>query len=138
MSYIRVLEMKKGAINLETSDVYYDPATVPQKDKYYMPVQCHQCRQAPCTKVCPVQATWQEKDGLVYQELPMPSDHGYVAYNDDRYESGTKLPSSGHLRVTVSPDKVKVEYVRSFLPKDETKDARQGAIAHSYEVKARA
>ena len=65
MSYIRVLEMNKGAINLETSNVYYDPATVPQKDKYYMPVQCHQCRQSPCTKVCPVQATWQEKDGLV-------------------------------------------------------------------------
>jgi Fe-S-cluster-containing dehydrogenase component len=65
MAYIRVLEMNKGAINLETSTVYYDPATVPQKDKYYMPVQCHQCRQPPCTKVCPVQATWQEKDGLV-------------------------------------------------------------------------
>jgi Fe-S-cluster-containing dehydrogenase component len=65
MSYIRVLEMKKGAINLETSTVYYDPETVPQKDRYYMPVQCHQCRQAPCTKVCPVQATWQEPDGLV-------------------------------------------------------------------------
>jgi Fe-S-cluster-containing dehydrogenase component len=65
MSYIRVLELKKGAINLETSDVYYDPATVPQSDKYYMPVQCHQCRQSPCTKVCPVQATWQEPDGLV-------------------------------------------------------------------------
>jgi molybdopterin-containing oxidoreductase family iron-sulfur binding subunit len=65
MSYIRVLELNKGAINLETSNPYYDPATVPQKDKYYMPVQCHQCRESPCTKVCPVQATWQEKDGIV-------------------------------------------------------------------------
>ncbi len=65
MSYIRVLEMNKGAINLETSNAYYDPEKVPQKDKYYMPVQCHQCAQSPCTKVCPVQATWQEKDGLV-------------------------------------------------------------------------
>jgi molybdopterin-containing oxidoreductase family iron-sulfur binding subunit len=65
MSYIRVLEMKKGAINLETSTAYYDPAAVPQKDRYYMPVQCHQCRESPCTKVCPVQATWQEQDGLV-------------------------------------------------------------------------
>jgi molybdopterin-containing oxidoreductase family iron-sulfur binding subunit len=65
MSYIRVLELKKGAINLETSSVYYDPATVPQPDKYYMPVQCHQCREAPCTRVCPVKATWREDDGLV-------------------------------------------------------------------------
>ena len=65
MSYIRVLELNKGAINLETSTAYYNPETVPQKDKYYMPVQCHQCRQSPCTKVCPVRATWQEPDGLV-------------------------------------------------------------------------
>ena len=65
MSYIRVLEMKKGSINLETSTAFYDPETVPQKDKYYMPVQCHQCAESPCTKVCPVQATWQEKDGVI-------------------------------------------------------------------------
>ncbi|NGO38203.1 4Fe-4S dicluster domain-containing protein [Limisphaera ngatamarikiensis] len=65
MSYIRVLELQKGAINLETSNVYYDPDRVPQPDKYYMPVQCQQCRQSPCTKVCPVQATWQEPDGIV-------------------------------------------------------------------------
>jgi molybdopterin-containing oxidoreductase family iron-sulfur binding subunit len=65
MSYIRVLELNKGAINLETSSAYYDAAKVPQPDKYYMPVQCHQCRESPCTKVCPVKATWQESDGLV-------------------------------------------------------------------------
>ncbi len=65
MSYIRVLEMKKGSINLETSTAFYDPETVPQKDKYYMPVQCHQCAESPCTKVCPVQATWPEKDGVI-------------------------------------------------------------------------
>lgn len=65
MSYIRVLEMNTGAINLETSSVYYDPESVPQKGKYYMPVQCHQCRESPCTKVCPVKATWREPDGLV-------------------------------------------------------------------------
>ena len=65
MSYIRVLELNKGAINLETANPYYEPERVPQPDKYYMPVQCHQCRQSPCTKVCPVQATWQEQDGVV-------------------------------------------------------------------------
>lgn len=79
----------------------------------------------------------QEKDGVIYQELPMPSDHGYVAYNEDRYQSGKKLPSAGYVRVTVTPASAKVEYVRCFLPKDETKDAKHGMIAHAYEVKAR-
>jgi len=65
MSYIRVLELNKGSINLETSRTDYDHATVPAKDKFYMPVQCHQCRESPCTKVCPVQATWREPDGIV-------------------------------------------------------------------------
>jgi molybdopterin-containing oxidoreductase family iron-sulfur binding subunit len=65
MAYIRVLELEKGAIDLETSDPYYDPKTVPEPDKYYMPVQCQQCRQSPCTQVCPVQATWREPDGVV-------------------------------------------------------------------------
>ncbi|MBI4662471.1 MAG: 4Fe-4S dicluster domain-containing protein [Verrucomicrobia bacterium] len=65
MSYIRLLELDQGAINLETADHYYNPEQVPRENKYYMPVQCHQCRESPCTKVCPVQATWQEPDGVV-------------------------------------------------------------------------
>ncbi len=79
----------------------------------------------------------QERDGIVYQEVPMPADHGYMTYNEDRYQSGVKLPNSGHLRVTVSPESVKVEYVRSFLPKDETAQNKTGDIAHSYTVKAK-
>ena len=77
----------------------------------------------------------QQRDGIIYQEVPMPADHGYQAYNEERYQSGVKLPNSGHLRVTVSPDNVKVEYVRSFLPKDETAQNNTGDIAHSYTVK---
>ncbi len=65
LQYIRVLEMKKGSLNVEHSEHYYDPDTVPQEGKYYMPVQCHHCEKAPCTKVCPVRATWKEPDGIV-------------------------------------------------------------------------
>ncbi|HSW46039.1 MAG TPA: 4Fe-4S dicluster domain-containing protein [Phycisphaerae bacterium] len=64
IQYIRVLEMEKGSIDVETSDHHYDPPLVPDPDKYYMPVQCHQCAKPPCVKVCPVEATWQEPDGI--------------------------------------------------------------------------
>lgn len=63
-SYIRVFELDQGSIDLSTGDATYDHA-VPAKGKYYMPVQCHHCENAPCTKVCPVEATWKEPDGLV-------------------------------------------------------------------------
>ncbi len=65
IEYIRVLEMERGSIDVETSDHYYDRTELPHPHKYYMPVQCHQCAKPPCVKVCPVEATWQEPDGIV-------------------------------------------------------------------------
>ena len=38
--------------------------SVPEKGFFYMPVQCQQCKNPPCVKVCPVDATWQEADGI--------------------------------------------------------------------------
>lgn len=64
MEYIKVLEMPSGSLDLEKADPYYDHEQVPQKEKYYLPIQCHQCANPPCTKVCPVEATWQEDDGI--------------------------------------------------------------------------
>jgi Fe-S-cluster-containing dehydrogenase component len=64
MHYIRVLSIDKGTISVEGSDSTYE-GSVPAKDKYYMPVQCHQCDNPPCVRACPVQATWKEKDGIV-------------------------------------------------------------------------
>lgn len=64
IQYIRVLEMPRGTTNVERGNHHYDRPTVPSDDHYYMPVQCHQCANPPCVKVCPVEATWQEPDGI--------------------------------------------------------------------------
>lgn len=63
-SYIRVLEMTKGSLDMEHGTTTYDH-TVPQDDKSYMPVQCQQCANPPCVSACPIEATWQEADGIV-------------------------------------------------------------------------
>jgi len=63
--YIKVLRFKDGDMDFEHSQLYYNPEEVPEPGHYYMPVQCQQCAHPPCTKVCPVRATWPEKDGIV-------------------------------------------------------------------------
>jgi molybdopterin-containing oxidoreductase family iron-sulfur binding subunit len=56
---------KQHGVNLTHADAYYEADAVPRPGHFYMPVQCHQCRHPPCTKVCPVGATWKEPDGIV-------------------------------------------------------------------------
>ncbi len=77
----------------------------------------------------------QQKDGVVYQETPTPADPNYDNPNDDAYKAGDHLPAAGHLRVTVSPGATKVDYIRSWLPKDEKAGHKQDEVAFSYTVK---
>ena len=70
-------------------------------------------------------------DGITYQALPMPSDSTYeigMLANADAYVSDT-LDGSGHLKITVSTDCVKVDYIRAYLPADTV-----GGIHHNREV----
>jgi len=65
IQYIRVLEMPRGTIDVEQGNHQYDPPRVPNDNHFYLPIQCHQCANPPCVKACPVEATWQDKDGIV-------------------------------------------------------------------------
>ena len=83
----------------------------------------------------------QDLDGIAYQELPQPSAKSSssgpslaAAYH---YASGTIRSSSGHLRVSVSPAGVNVDYVRAWLPKDETTQRVNGEVADQWSIKPR-
>ena len=75
-------------------------------------------------------------DGIVYQEVPIPCDStyeiGYLA-NADAYTE-LNLDGAGYMRVTVSEPEIKVDYVKSYLPKDETDSLKNGMVGYSYKV----
>ena len=76
----------------------------------------------------------QELGGVVYQTVPNPADDRYLGRNKQSYLSGTVLDNSGYLNVTVAPEGVTVNYIRSWLPEDEVDGRVQGEVAYSYTV----
>jgi hypothetical protein len=65
---------------------------------------------------------YQTLDGIVYLECPQPGaiNSGFPGYStlgsavDGKYTTGTLLPSSGHIRVTVAPAQMLSEYVKAY------------------------
>jgi hypothetical protein len=60
----------------------------------------------------------EEKDGIIYQEVPQPSTMARASNPDASIAAqylGQVLPSSGYLRIHVSPQNVTVEYVKTGL-----------------------
>jgi hypothetical protein len=77
----------------------------------------------------------QELDGIVYQELPQPSNAEYDKTrlaDDYGYTHGDVLGSSGTLRVLVAPEQVMVAYVRAYLPRDEKSGWQSGQVSYHY------
>jgi predicted phosphodiesterase len=73
----------------------------------------------------------QELDGIIYQECPQPgAAHANTNSSADYgYLSGDMLPSPGHIRVTVTPGGVKVEYIRSSV-----NDQENGQSVFTYTI----
>jgi hypothetical protein len=83
-------------------------------------------------------------DGVVYQTCPAPNDSRYSSgfYSPALFSTGIEVNNSGHLRVTVSPDSVRVDYVRAVLPDDEPlsqggRALRNGEVSYSYTLRKR-
>ena len=77
----------------------------------------------------------QQLDGVIYQTLPSPAN----PYEDLRsfastYRSGEVLNGIGRVRVTVAPEKVRVDYVRTAPVGDPAKPPVDGEIAFAYEI----
>ena len=70
----------------------------------------------------------QELDGVIYQTLPEPANPFYSWENEDAFTSGDKFPNSGYVHVTVAPDGVTVDYIRTYLD-------QPNELAFSYSVK---
>jgi len=82
----------------------------------------------------------QELDGIVYQLVPQPGaeERGRVRVAESYgYTHGDILSGPGHLRVTVAPKELTVDYVRSRLPDDEKAGRPNRQVAHSYTLHAR-
>ncbi len=79
----------------------------------------------------------EEMDGIIYQAVPQPGHprFGNVRSAEEYGYQGEVISSSGHLRINVSSDSARVDYVRAYLPKDETSRRTNGEISASYIVK---
>jgi hypothetical protein len=80
----------------------------------------------------------EELDGVVYQTCPQPADAAYKQrVSHDTFSTGIIRNNSGHLRITVWPDSLRVDYVRSVLPYDEPLEEdgeliRNRTLSYSY------
>jgi hypothetical protein len=77
----------------------------------------------------------QEKDCLIYQETPQPGHPNFTTAGQAAkygYVQGQILPSAGHIRVTVSSEGTRVDYVRAYLPANETATRKNKDISATY------
>ena len=79
----------------------------------------------------------EQRDGLIYQEIGMPSDStyniGWLA-NSDAYTGANKFNGTGHIRLNVGPNLAKIEYVSAYEPYDTNATHHNRAVIYSYTI----
>ena len=78
----------------------------------------------------------QDKDGIVYQEVPQPSNKNIsnTSAADYGYTTGKILPGRGYLLMSVTSNSVKVDYIKTLLPTEEGANGKNGDVAASYTI----
>ena len=72
-------------------------------------------------------------DGVVYQECPQPGSRNNNTHADEyAYISGAFIEGTGYVRVNVSADAFKVDFVRTYLPGAQTASRKNGEVGYSY------
>ena len=75
-------------------------------------------------------------DGVVYQTLPKPAEREPDAQNNfGSYPNADLLMNSGFLNVTVSPERVTIEYVRNYYVSTDAQEGNTGVV-YRYEIDA--
>ncbi len=82
----------------------------------------------------------QEKDGMIYQEVPQPSNRNItnISASQYGYVDGVFLPGRGYLLVSVTDTSTQVDYIKTLMPGEETALNHNGEVAYSYRVKSSA
>jgi hypothetical protein len=76
----------------------------------------------------------QEKDGIIYQAIPQPSNKNLTNISASQYGylEGIFMPGRGYLLISVSDVSVKVAYIKTLLPSEEGPGNRNNDVATSY------
>jgi tetrathionate reductase subunit B len=62
--------------NFRTKVYYYDEGLYPQVRRWFLPVVCMQCTEAPCLKACPTHSIRRGEDGIVRIDTDSCRGHG--------------------------------------------------------------
>jgi|GEM_PF-548581 len=83
----------------------------------------------------------EDVNNMVYLEVPQPS-HPTTSVTanlavDYGYGDAVSYSASGHVRVTVSPEETKVDYVRSYQPSAQNTSRVNGTVMHTFTTPAK-